>query len=119
MTQAELNQQLIDAVNAHGADLQNLNCVIAGLVHQLAATQGKEGLEGARKFALQVAEAIPKMDQFGLTQRSFLSFSASILWLDAEFFSTRESRSSTTSNSLGPSFTSFKSMANLPAFTMI
>ncbi|MBH3412714.1 hypothetical protein [Pseudomonas putida] len=60
MTQAELNQQLVDAVNAHGADLQNLNCIIAGLVHQLAATQGKEGLEGARKFALQVAEGMPK-----------------------------------------------------------
>ncbi len=60
MDQIELNQKLIDAVNAHGADLQNINCILSGLVHQLAATQGKEGLESARKFALQVAEGIPK-----------------------------------------------------------
>lgn len=60
MEQAELNQKLVDAVNAHGSDLQNLNCVISGLVHQLSASQGKEGLEAARVFALRVAEAMPK-----------------------------------------------------------
>lgn len=60
MDQSELNQKLIDAVNAHGSDLQNLNCVISGLVHQLSAAQGKEGLEAARLFALRVAEAMPK-----------------------------------------------------------
>ncbi|PAA31407.1 MULTISPECIES: hypothetical protein [Pseudomonas] len=60
MEQSELNQKLIDAVNAHGSDLQNLNCVISGLVHQLSASQGKEGLETARVFALRVAEAMPK-----------------------------------------------------------
>jgi len=60
MDQSELNQQLTDAVNAHGADLQNLTCVISGLVHQLAAAQGDAGLEAARQFALRVAEAIPK-----------------------------------------------------------
>ena len=60
MEQSELNQKLIDAVNAHGSDLQNLNCVISGLVHQLSVSQGKEGLETARVFALRVAEAMPK-----------------------------------------------------------
>lgn len=60
MDQSELNQKLIDAVNAHGSDLQNLNCVISGLVHQLFAAQGKEGIEAARLFALRVAEAMPK-----------------------------------------------------------
>lgn len=60
MEQGELNQKLVDAVNAHGSDLQNLNCVISGLVHQLSASQGKEGLEAARVFALRVAEAMPK-----------------------------------------------------------
>ena len=61
MDQSELNQKLIDAVNAHGSDLQNLNCVISGLVQQLATAQGKEGLEAARVFALKVAEAMPKI----------------------------------------------------------
>lgn len=60
MEQSELNQKLIDAVNAHGSDLKNLNCVISGLVDQLSASQGKEGLETARVFALRVAEAMPK-----------------------------------------------------------
>lgn len=60
MEQSELSQKLIDAVNAHGSDLQNLNCVISVLVHQLSASQGKEGLETARVFALRVAEAMPK-----------------------------------------------------------
>jgi len=60
MDQNELNQKLTDAVNAHGSDLQNLTCVLSGLVHQLSASQGKEGLEAARIFALKIAEAIPK-----------------------------------------------------------
>jgi hypothetical protein len=58
--QKALNKQLIDAVNAHGSDLQNLNCVIAGLASQLASVAGKDGIEAARVFALQVAEGMPK-----------------------------------------------------------
>ncbi|NWC06583.1 hypothetical protein [Pseudomonas sp. G1002] len=58
--QEVLNQRLVEAVNAHGSDIQNLNCVISGLVHQLAQTQGNEGLDAAQKYALRVAESMPK-----------------------------------------------------------
>lgn len=53
-------QEIIDALNAHGADLLNINCVLSGLAHQLSATQGPEGIEAARQYALKIAEAIPK-----------------------------------------------------------
>ncbi|WP_162803821.1 hypothetical protein [Pseudomonas fluorescens] len=58
--QAVLNQQLVDAVNAHGSDIQSLNCVISGLVHQLAKTQGNPSLDAARDYAIRVAENMPK-----------------------------------------------------------
>lgn len=58
--QKALNQKIIDAINGHGADLQNLNCILSGLASQLSSVAGKDGIEAARLFALKIAEEIPK-----------------------------------------------------------
>lgn len=54
------DQRIINAINAHGNDLQTISCIIAGLLQQLKAAQGVEGVEAARAFAISVADSMPK-----------------------------------------------------------
>lgn len=54
------DQRIINAINSHGNDLQTISCIIAGLLEQLKAAQGAEGIESARAFAVSVAESMPK-----------------------------------------------------------
>lgn len=58
-------QQLIEVVNSHGSDILTISCILGGLVNQLKAIQGAEGIEAARLFALEVAKAMPS---FGPTR---------------------------------------------------
>ncbi|MBI6621639.1 hypothetical protein YA0783_25455 [Pseudomonas corrugata] len=52
-------QKIIDAINSHGGDILTISCVLAGLINQLRAGQGPEGVEAARLFALEVAKTMP------------------------------------------------------------
>jgi hypothetical protein len=52
-------QRLIDVINSHGGDITTISCILAGLISQLRATQGPEGIEAARVFALEVAKTMP------------------------------------------------------------
>lgn len=54
------DQRVIDAINSHGNDIKDISCVIAGLLHQLRASQGSEGIEAARLFAVSIAQQMPK-----------------------------------------------------------
>lgn|GEM_PF-2614322 len=49
------DQRVIEVINSHGNDIKDISCVIAGLLHQLRAAQGPEGVEAARQFAVSVA----------------------------------------------------------------
>ena len=51
------DQRIIDAINSHGSDIKNISCILAGLLHQLKETQGTEGVEKAKAFALEVAKS--------------------------------------------------------------
>ncbi|MBA6096330.1 hypothetical protein N5J66_05870 [Pseudomonas juntendi] len=57
-------QRVIDAINSHGDDIKTISCIIAGLLQQLRESQGAEGIESARQFALAVAQ---QMGQGGAT----------------------------------------------------
>ena len=54
-------QKIIDAINSHGADILTISCILAGLIEQLKQSQGTEGLESARVFALEVAKTMPSI----------------------------------------------------------
>jgi hypothetical protein len=54
------DQRLIDAINSHATDIQNISCILAGLLQQLRETQGVEGIEAARLFAVSVAKQMPQ-----------------------------------------------------------
>ncbi|SOP98610.1 hypothetical protein [Pseudomonas syringae] len=51
--------KLVEVVNSHGSDILTISCVLAGLIQQLKASQGAEGIEAARLFALEVAKTMP------------------------------------------------------------
>lgn len=48
-------QRVIDAINSHATDIKNISCIIAGLLQQLRESQGVEGIEAARLFAIKAA----------------------------------------------------------------
>lgn len=50
-------QRVIDAINSHGSDIQNISCILAGLLQQLRESQGAEGIERAKAFAIEVAKS--------------------------------------------------------------
>jgi hypothetical protein len=58
------DQRIIDAINSHGSDIKNISCILAGLLQQLRESQGAEGIEAARLFAVTVAQ---EMGQGGPT----------------------------------------------------
>lgn len=53
------DQKIIDAINSHGGDILTISCILAGLIEQLKKSQGIEGIEAARLFALEVAKTMP------------------------------------------------------------
>ncbi len=52
-------QKIIDAINSHGSDILNISCILGGLIAQLKKSQGPEGLEAARVFAVDIAKSYP------------------------------------------------------------
>ncbi|TFF38136.1 hypothetical protein [Pseudomonas sp. RIT623] len=52
--------RIIDAINSHAADIQNISCILGGLLQQLRDTQGVEGLDRAKDFAIQAAKSLSK-----------------------------------------------------------
>ena len=67
-------QRVIDAINSHGDDLKTISCILAGLLQQLRESQGAEGVEAARQFAVTVAQQMgqggptaPDIDRINLT----------------------------------------------------
>ncbi|MFG0323713.1 hypothetical protein ACF8EF_15450 [Pseudomonas sp. zjy_15] len=54
------DQRVIDAINAHGNDLQTISCVLAGLLQQLKASQGTAAVEAAKAVAIEVAKSMPQ-----------------------------------------------------------
>ncbi len=48
-------QEITRVINQHAKDLSSLHCVIYGLLKQLRATQGEQGLEAAFIHAMNAA----------------------------------------------------------------
>lgn len=57
--------RIIDAINSHATDIQNISCILGGLLQQLRETQGVEGLDRAKEFAVQAANSLSKAGTVG------------------------------------------------------
>ncbi|WP_229999528.1 hypothetical protein [Pseudomonas carnis] len=53
------DQKIIEAINSHGSDILNISCILSGLIEQLKKSQGPEGVEAARDYAVTMAKSFP------------------------------------------------------------
>ncbi|WP_421523059.1 hypothetical protein [Pseudomonas yamanorum] len=53
------DQKIIEAINSHGSDILTISCIVSGLIEQLKQSQGPEGVEAARVFAVDMAKSFP------------------------------------------------------------